>query len=279
MRIGVRFIGVLKTASKTFPMEYLSSIEIDEGRGQRVGVVLKTNGVPTMMVCVWMDRDRRYFISTASLLRDGKDYSIIRWRQPDLPEEEFGGVNNEESYRQELTVSHPKYSNIYYNTCAAIDQHDRHRQDTLKVERKIQTKSWDKRVTSSIFGMYCVDAWLMYRRCNIDTLHKEPDMDQQEFYCVLAEDIIDNNIRRRRGIRRSQNDPQNMRSASHDTMNLIPELGATISKKRHKNGIMKKFCKQGRCIMCYKKVELPLFVRLVMITTVKSSIFVIHELV
>ena len=75
-------------------MAYISSIELDEGRGQRVGVVLKTNGVPTMMAYVWMDRDKRYFISTASSLKYGKDYSRIRWRQPDLLEVEFGGVNN-----------------------------------------------------------------------------------------------------------------------------------------------------------------------------------------
>ena len=121
---------------KNIPMAYLSSIEINEGRGQQVGVVLKSNGAPTMMAYVWMDRDRRYFISTASSLQDGNDYSRIRWRQPDLPEEEFGGVNNEEAERQELTVSQPKCSEIYYNTCAAIGQNNRRRLDTLKVERK-----------------------------------------------------------------------------------------------------------------------------------------------
>ena len=80
--------------------------------------------------------------------------------------------------------------------------------------------------------MYCVDAWLMYRGCTTDTLHTEPDLDQQEFYCVLAEELIDNNIQRRGGTRRSQRDPQNMRSASHDTMNLIPELRATRPLKK-----------------------------------------------
>ena len=111
---------------------------------------------------VWTDRDRIYFISTASSLQDGKNYSRIRRRQPDLPEEEFGRVNNEEAERQQFTVSQPKCSEIYYNTCVAIDQHNRHRQDTLKLERKMQMKSWEKRVTSSIFGVYCVDAWLVY---------------------------------------------------------------------------------------------------------------------
>ena len=65
-----------------------------------------------MMAYVWMDCERRYFISTASSLQDGKDYSRILWRQPDLPEEEFGRVKNEESEQQELTVSQPKISEI-----------------------------------------------------------------------------------------------------------------------------------------------------------------------
>ena len=75
-------------------MAYISSIELNEGKCQRLGVVNKSNGAPNIMAYVWMDLDRRYFISTASSLQDGKDYSRIRWRQPDRPEEEFGGVNN-----------------------------------------------------------------------------------------------------------------------------------------------------------------------------------------
>ena len=233
-------------------MAYLSSIELDDIRSQRLRVFLKINGAPTMMVYVWIDCDRKYSISTTPLLQDGKDYSRICWKQPDLPEQDFGEVNNEKAERQELIVSQPKYSEMYYNTCAEIDQHNRHRQDTLKVKRKMQTKSWEKGVTSSIFGMYRVDAWLMYHGCTIYTIHKEPDLDQQEFYCVLSEELIENNIRRRMGTRRSQNDPPNMGSTSHDTMNLIPELRATRAKKIHKNGTMTKFRKQGRCRMCYK---------------------------
>ena len=143
-----------------------------------MGVVLKSNWAPTIMVYVWMDRDRRYFISTASSLQDGNDYSRIRWIQSDLPEEEFDIVKNEESERKELNVSQPKNSEIYYNTCAALDQHNCHQHNTLKVERKMQTKSWEKHVTSSMFGMYCTDAWLIYRGCTTDTLHKEPDLGQ-----------------------------------------------------------------------------------------------------
>ena len=31
-----------------------------------------------------------------------------------------------------------------------------------------------------------------YRGCTTDTLHKEPDLNQQEFYFVLAEELIEN---------------------------------------------------------------------------------------
>ena len=71
MKIGLRFIGVVKTATKKFPLAYLSSVEFDQVRGQLEGIVLKKDGIAQMMAYSWMDCDRRYFISTASLLSDG----------------------------------------------------------------------------------------------------------------------------------------------------------------------------------------------------------------
>ena len=75
---------------------------------------------------------------------------------------------------EELVVAQPKYSEIYYDKCAEIDQHNHHRQDTLCIERNIETKIWDKRVTTSLFGMYVVYAWLMYTGSTTDTLHPAP---------------------------------------------------------------------------------------------------------
>ena len=45
MKIGLVFIGVVKTSTKIFPMAYLSSVEYDQFRGQREGVVLKKYGI------------------------------------------------------------------------------------------------------------------------------------------------------------------------------------------------------------------------------------------
>ena len=81
MKIGLGFIGVVKTATKKSPMAYVSSVEFDQGRGQQEGVVLKTDGISHMMDYTWMDCDRRYFISTAPSVSDGRPYSRVRWRQ------------------------------------------------------------------------------------------------------------------------------------------------------------------------------------------------------
>ena len=248
MGLGLRFIGVVKTATKKFPMKYLSSLELTEGRGQREAVMMKSLDVPWIMALVWVDRDRCYFISTASSLKEGKEYSRHRWRQPDQDLEHMDAPNNQDAVRQQLTVPQPEVCEIYYDTCAAIDQHNRHRQDTLQIERKMQTKSWDKRVTTSIFGMYVVDAWLMYKGCTTASADASPKLSQQEFYCQLAEELIDNNQDKvRTRSRRRVNSSQNLVS-----MSSVPVLRATKKRKTGTGGKLTKFCAQGRCRVCIK---------------------------
>ena len=38
--------------------------------------------------------------------------------------------------------------------------------------------------------MYVVNVRLMHTGATTDTLHPEPKLDQQEFYCVFAEELI-----------------------------------------------------------------------------------------
>ena len=92
------------------------------------------------MAFVWVDRDRRYFVSTASTLKDGKSYNRVRWRQSELSTEDGADIdpneqNNTEAERQELTVPQPEACEIYYATCGIIDQHNHHRQDTLPLKK------------------------------------------------------------------------------------------------------------------------------------------------
>ena len=136
--MGLRFIGVVKTATKMFPMAWLSSIELQE-RGQRKGLVAKNaDGRATMMAFVWMDRARRYFITNTLSLDASIPFTRDRMRQVDTTKPDA------DPERVQLVVPQPKACEIYYATCGKIDLHNRHRQDTLKLETKIETKDWAK---------------------------------------------------------------------------------------------------------------------------------------
>ena len=89
--------------------------------------------------------------------------------------------------RVELQVEQPKASELYYAACASIDQHNCHCQDMLKLETKLETNSWDKRVNTTLFGMCVVDTWLAWSQVNnvIST------NSQSDFYRDLAEELID----------------------------------------------------------------------------------------
>ena len=76
-------------------------------------------------------------------------------------------------------MCHSQFFEIYYDKCAEIDQHNCHIQYTLHIDRKLQTKNWDKRLATYIFGMYDVYAWLMYHGCNTYLLHPDHQLNQQ----------------------------------------------------------------------------------------------------
>ena len=259
MNIGLRFIGVVKTATKKYPMRYLSGKEMLDGRGQCIGVVNYNDDtdLPYLLAYSWMDRERRYFISTASSLCPGTPYQRVRWRQQeqiDSVDLDDMTLDEADAVRENLTVPQPKASEIYYNTCAAIDQHNRHRQDTLCLEKKIETKTWDKRVTTSLFGMYVVDSWLMYKGATTDSLQPDPLLNQQEFYCALAEElIVRGNQRRMRNASKRQGIVNTNQNATTDENSTVTCPLITLPKmKKRRTGNITTHRSQGRCKVCYK---------------------------
>ena len=77
MRLGMRFIGVVNTESKQFPMVYLHALEFDQ---QGEWKVLR-NATTSMYAFVWVECNRRYFITTTSSLERGILYTRFRKRQ------------------------------------------------------------------------------------------------------------------------------------------------------------------------------------------------------
>jgi hypothetical protein len=248
-RIGLRFIGVIKTATRQYPMPYLSRVELHT-RGDRYGVVTRFSENGTRLLAfVWMDRDRRYFISSTSSLEAGMTYVRDRWRQLDE-------TPNAEPSRVTLTVLQPKASEIYYNTCGRIDQHNRHRADTLTLEKKFRVHNWDMRVNMTILGMIIVDTWLVYRGCT-ETVEK-----QKDFYLSLAEELIDNTYDSSRPSLRNaganNNNNNNNESPTLDwatgaaRCGVYAHLTPTKRFRRDKHGVPTRNRYQSRCSSCKK---------------------------
>ena len=251
-RNGMRFIGVVKTATRQFPMAYLSRVELQD-RGDRKGLVARgDDGQSSLLAFVWMDRQRRYFISTASSLDVGIPYTRLRWRQVDESP-------NAEPTRVELTVSQPKAAQIYHDACAMVDRHNRHRQDTLGLEVKLGTHNWGLRVNLSIFGMIVVDTWLAYSQCTGATEN------QKDFYTSLSEELIDNTFdhahnRRRRqvgedqqpGMNASSPEPCDSRTRGNPRVGTSAHLTPTKRKKTNRDGEELTYSLQGRCKVCRK---------------------------
>lgn len=255
LKIKMRFIGVVKTATKKFPMAYLTNLEL-QARGDRRGLIAKNeDGKPYLLSFVWMDRERRYFIATGSSLAEGAPYFRDRWRQVD--EEP-----NAPPTKVHLTISQPKAAEIYYASCGKIDQHNRDRQDTLGIERKLKTHDWSTRVNLSLLSMCFVDTWRVYSRITSSPTNDDGVQEtQKEFYSKLAEELIDNSYDYIGGQRRHVATPPTVPvdSSVIDQRTGAPRSGTDVhltpTKRKRKNqlGQVTRNSFQGRCCICQQK--------------------------
>ena len=108
--MSIRFIGVVKTATKEFPQQFLSIVELAQ-KGDYKGVVSidpVTNY--TLLAFVWVDRERRYFISNCSSLSQGNPFIRVSRRQVDNIQ------SNIEPDRVEISIPQPKCAEEYYSS-------------------------------------------------------------------------------------------------------------------------------------------------------------------
>ena len=83
---------------------------------------------------------------------------------------------NAEPVRQERNIAQPKAAEMFYKAAGKIDQHNRHRQDSLRLERKLQTTDWSKRVNITIFGMIVIEAFLLMKGCQSFSVLFDPKL-------------------------------------------------------------------------------------------------------
>ena len=255
-RNGLRFIGVVKTATRGFPKTFLTNVELNQ-RGDFFALASDSADEldPAMAAFVWMDRERRYFIATAGALSEGTPYTRCRWRQvsqdPNAPPE-----------RVTMTIKQPQIAEIYYSTCGSIDKHNRYRQDDLRIEKKVETKDWSVRVNLSIFAMIVVDTWLVYNAFKNGGATQQRKCLQKEFYSILAEELIDNSYDSRGGgTRRSRSSPNG--TSYQEACIRAVESGCAragvlthltpVKRLKNAHGERTSFRYQGRCKECQKK--------------------------
>ena len=245
-------------------MKHLAIIELIS-RGDRSALVSKNaDEVATILAFVYMDRERRYFVATASSLEEGSPAKRNRWRQIDRSE-------NALPDNVELTVPQPRAVQEYYGVCGKVDQHNRDRQDTLQLERKLKTHDWSQRVNMSILGIIIVDSWRMYQRMTFppyeDYISNTEEV-QKIFYSHLAAEMIDNRFDEKTRRRNNYNsftaanfaDESNGKSSDAVCYRTgAPRCGAAAHltpTKRYrvtKDGLETKTRFQGHCRVCKTK--------------------------
>jgi hypothetical protein len=205
------------------------------------------NGQHELLAFVWRDRERRYFIASGSNMDEGTPINRQRWRQI---------IKDRTTPPEKLTINipQPKATELYYDVCGKIDQHNRDRQATLGIERKLKTHDWSKRVNLTLLSMCIVDSWKVWKRISTDDSGQAKE-NQKTFYAHLAAELIDNQYD---GVRRRRNatgeSPElfcNIRNPRTGEILMGLDIHLTPTKRQRKcNGDLTTHRYPGRCIEC-----------------------------
>jgi hypothetical protein len=98
---------------------------------------------------------------------------------------------DEAPIQQRIEIALPNCARLYYDSCGQINQHNRRRADDLKIEKKIGTHDWSKRVNFTIEAMIVVDAYLAYIGATQPHLPQREKETFNEFIHKLADEMIE----------------------------------------------------------------------------------------
>ena len=223
-KLGIRFVGNVKTAHMGYPIEQLRWDLSSTSRGDHV--VYKLEGEEEYAVG-WNDHHFKTFIATAGTTSAG--LQAKRKRQND---------DGQTFYRE---VKRPRVLQDYYEACGRIDLHNKYRQGILRLEKFWKTVKWNSRVMTSILSSSMVDAFCAWEH---HFPPSDPDDDIPSRLKLFVSHVIDE-IKPK-----MDKDPSEL---IHD--DLHPCQLELIGKRRGKEGKTKGkiLTKQARCTMCKKR--------------------------
>ena len=139
-------------------MTYLDN-QVMGKRGDRhcLASISEDTGETELVAITWIDRNRRFFVSTCYGLEEGEEIFRERYRQTSEDPEA-------DPEKVAIQVSQPKAVEVYYDGAGVIDQHNKMRAAELRIDRNLSTKEWSRGVNLGIFGICIVDGYYLYNQ-------------------------------------------------------------------------------------------------------------------
>ena len=159
---GLRFMGIVKTATKGYPKRLLTMWAAGElegmkpNRGDHILLEATTVRAGQFYACGWADKKPKFIISNCGSTNPG---------QPSIrPRHRREVVNGEPvTVAYEKSVKRPHMIELFFEHFSVIDVHDHLRQGSLAMEREWYTHCWWHRMFGTVFGICIVDAYMVYK--------------------------------------------------------------------------------------------------------------------
>ena len=177
-KCGLRFIGMVKTAHREFPLSYLSKTPLPT-RGQHA--VLQTQiGGHDYMGIAWADRKRKMLVATTGNTGSGDPALKKRMRMSTLAD------NTDAPFVKYFKeVPRPAIVQQYFAASNAIDVHNHYRQGGLQLEVAWRTHNWVHRLFATVLGICETDAYLA-----ISQLHPQRNTTMKMAHRVFTERLV-----------------------------------------------------------------------------------------
>jgi hypothetical protein len=192
--LGLYFMGMVKTATKEYPMKALKEWSGTlPSRGSFKVFKSKTPKENDFYAMCWADKKPKTLISNRGTTLQGRP--SVRTRHKKIID---NGI--ESTIRYEISVPRPEMVELFYSRFSAIDVHDHYRHGSLRLEREWLTKKWWHRIFDTVFGMVLTDAYLAYRYVETEN-NNSTIVDFSTFKRIVAYELIYNPYVKKRSTR------------------------------------------------------------------------------
>ena len=139
---GLFYSGIVKTASREFPKDYLDDPSKYAGRGNHMTLTTTIENCK-LIALGWKDKTIKKFISTCGTTQPGKPHQRYHYTRD-------GDVIVSE-------VPRPQLVSQYFDAASKIDVHNHLRQGLLNIEDAWGTQTWWHRLAATFIGVIVTD--------------------------------------------------------------------------------------------------------------------------